>query len=69
MFNGIEVMFRNAHVTVKYVLFKSNCVDLYDSLFWVLGSSEVDKFYTIWRKCLRGLLVVPLRTHSKYMPT
>ena len=46
-FHGIEVMFRNAHVTVKYAPFKSHCMDLYGSWFWVLGSSKVDKFYTI----------------------
>ena len=68
MFNGIEVMFRNAHFTVKYALVKSYCMDLYGSLFWVFGSSKVNKFYTSWRKCLRRLIGVPLKTHSKYIP-
>ena len=60
-------MFRNAHVAMKYALFKSYRMDLYGSLFWVLGSGKVDKFYTIWRKCPRRLIGVPLKTHSKHI--
>ena len=32
-FNSIEVIFGKAHVTVKYKLFQSYCMDLYGSLF------------------------------------
>ena len=67
-FNGIDVLFRHAHVDVKYRLFKTYCMDLYGSIFWVLDNIKVEKFYIMWRKCLRKLYGLPCRTHSKYIP-
>ena len=39
-----------------------------DLLFWDLSCNTTKKFYTLWCKCIRQLLGLPVRTHSRYLP-
>ena len=41
-------------------------MSLYGCQLWSLES--LDSIYTTWRMCLRKLLNVPPRTHSRYLP-
>ena len=66
-FNGLNVIFRKASLNVKYHLFKTFCMNLYGSLFWDLSSEKVNRFYMLWRKCLRMLLDLPYCTHSRFL--
>ena len=55
-----------AYCDVKYKLLKTYCMSLYGCVLWDLGSKSMSDFYVTWRKSIRKLL--PLRTHSKYLP-
>ena len=61
-------MFRYAHDNIKYKLFKTFCMSLYGALFWDLGSKNTASFYVTWRKCIRQLMNLPYRTHSRFLP-
>ena len=43
-------------------------MSLYGALFWDLGSKNTVKFYVTWRKCVRKLMNLPYRTHSRFLP-
>ena len=66
--NGVINLFRNAHVHVKYKLFKTFCMPLYGCVLWDYSTLAMNKFFTQWRKGIRTLLNLPVRTHSRYIP-
>ena len=66
--NGIIATFKDAYCDVKYKLIKTYCMSLYGCVLWNLGSKSMSDFYVTWRKTIRKLLRLPLRTHSKYLP-
>ena len=66
--NGIIATFKDAYCDVKYKLLKTYCMSLYGCVLWNLGSKCMSDFYVTWRKSIRKLLRLPLRTHSKYLP-
>ena len=42
-------------------------MSLYGVLFWNLGSKNTARFYVTWRKCVRQLMNLPFRTHSRFL--
>jgi len=67
-FNGILTSFPEAHVNVKYKLFKTYCMPLYGCVLWDFTSKEMSQFFTQWRKCIRRLFNLDYKTHCKYLP-
>ena len=43
-------------------------MSLYGSVLWDFSSSYVNVFNTEWRKCIRRLYVLPIRTHNALLP-
>ena len=66
-FNYLMATFSECKYEIKYKLFKTFCMDLYGCVLWNLSSKCINRLYTIWRKCMRQLLGVPYRTHSKFL--
>ena len=51
-----------------YQLFNVHCMSAYGSVLWDFSSQGVNAFYTAWRKSIRRLLRLPLRTHNELLP-
>ena len=47
-------------------LFTTYCNSYYGSPLWNL--SQIDEIHVTWRKCIRRILHLPVRTHSRYIP-
>ena len=43
-------------------------MSLYGSVLWDFSSSYVNVFNTEWRKCIRSLYALPIRTHNALLP-
>ena len=66
--NTIKASFSYADVEILYKLLKSYCMPLYGCVLWDFSKKDVIKFFTTWRKCVRHLLNLPQRTHSRLLP-
>jgi hypothetical protein len=66
--NMVYAYFKHLHMDGKYTLFTSYCMSLYGSQLWDYSSNECDKFYVAWRKAVRKLFGLPLRTHCILLP-
>jgi hypothetical protein len=62
--NHVIAQISRANTQIKYKLFKSFCMPLYGCQIWDLSCKSIKSFYVAWRKCLRKLLQIPLRTHN-----
>ena len=40
---------------------------LYGSVLWDLSCTDINKFYTAWRKCIRRISNISSRTHCRYL--
>ena len=67
-FNTMISTFECCSYHVKYKLFKSHCMSLYDSVLCDLSSKHILRLYTTWRKCLRELLKITHVAHCEYLP-
>ena len=54
---------------IRSSLFRSYCTSFYGSPLWNLNNNDIQRFYTVWRKCIRRLWGIPYRTRSKYLAT
>ena len=66
-FNGIAYSFPKAVSKVKYTLFKTYCMSLYNCVLWDFNKNEFNKFQVQWRKSIRKLLNIPIRTHNNLL--
>ena len=41
----------------------------YGSVLWDLSCTDINMFYTAWRKCIRRILNISSRTHCRYLNT
>jgi hypothetical protein len=60
--------FKWLHPTAKYALFKSFCMPLYGCVLWDYAHPSMERFHVAWRKAIRALLGLPLRTHCALLP-
>ena len=60
--------FSYCSVEVRRKLFLSFCTSFYGICLLDLQSKEFDNFYTAWRKVVRKVFNVPVRTHSRLLP-
>ena len=65
--NMIMTHFAYVDFDVRYKLFKSYCMPLYGSVIWNYSGSNIQRFYTTWRKCIRRILGVPNTTHCNIL--
>ena len=66
--NMILRHFRWLRPDALYLLFKAYCMPLYGSILWDLSHTSIERFYVSWRKALRRLFRLPLRTHGYLLP-
>ena len=66
-FNLMMAQFSNAQFNVKYCLFKSFCMSMYGSNLWDLSSKDMSIIFVAWRKCIRRLLDLSPRAHSRLL--
>ena len=67
-FNYCNAIYRSCYSFVKYKLFVQNCGSLYGSQLWPLWHSNMQHFYTQWRKAVRKIMWISPRTHCRYLP-
>ena len=67
-FNYIMSCFNFCAYDVKYCLFKTYCMSLYGSVLWDMSGKYIEKFFVVWRKCMRKLLNLDYKSRSKYLP-
>lgn len=65
--NMISAHFRLLPPDITYALFKTYCMPLYGCQLLDLDNTSVDRLFTTWRKCIRSLLKLPTRTHSRFL--
>ena len=66
--NMLITQFGNVDTSVKYSLMKTFCMSLYGSSLWNYENIKImQRFLIAWRKCLKRLLDISVKTHSKYL--
>ena len=48
-------------------VFNSQCCHYYGSAAWNLADNNVSQFYTMYNKCVRRLLDLPYKTHTRFL--
>jgi len=66
--NSILANFNFVSNDVKLKLFFSQCAHLYGCQAWNLGDKCVSRFYTMYNQCIRRVLKLPYRTHTRLLP-
>jgi hypothetical protein len=66
--NTIKSLYKHCSVDVLCSLFKSYCTSFYGSPLWHLGCAEFDELYICYKKCIKHLLGLNMRTRSMYLP-
>jgi hypothetical protein len=61
-------LFKHASSRVRYNLFKSFCMSLHGSQLWDYSSKYTEHFFTAWRKCVRQIWRLHVRTHNALLP-
>jgi hypothetical protein len=62
--NMLKAHFSRVPHDTAYVLFKTYCMPLYGCVLLDLNDRSMERLFVTWRKCIRSLLALPLRTHS-----
>lgn len=63
--NSLVFRFRRCSLDVIRHLFCTYCTSYYGSPLW--DHSALDSFSSFWRKCIRRILELPPRTHSRFI--
>ena len=66
--NSVLAYFRFCNSNTKFELVMSYCTSFYGSCLLNLQDKSVDTFYVTWRKAIRRILGVPLKTLCKMLP-
>lgn len=66
--NMLKAHFVTLPYDVMYALFKTYCMPLYGVQMLDFEDRTAEKLFLTWRKCIRSILCLPPRTHSKYLP-
>ena len=66
--NGKLAKLRFVSRKVIMKLFSSRCAHFYGCQAWCLDDKNISMFYTMCNLCVRRLLQVPYRTHTKLIP-
>ena len=66
--NVLRSNFYALDVESKIKLFNSQCMSLYGCELWNLEDVGICRIEITWRKCIKSLLGLPMRTRSKLLP-
>ena len=66
--NGILANFNYVSVDVKLKLLGSQCAHFYGCQAWNLNDNNIQQFYSMYNQCVRRLLQLPYRTHTRLIP-
>ena len=67
--NSLKATFPNVSREIKYKLFKTFCMSVYDSILGDYNSKTINTFLIAWRKSIRYLLLqLPYKCRSSYLP-
>ena len=66
--NGILANFNYVSIDVKLKLFSSQCAHFYGCQAWNLSDNNIQQFYAMYNQCVRRLLQLPYRTHTRLIP-
>ena len=66
--NVLRSNFYALDVESKIKLFNSQCMSLYGCELWNLEDVGICRLEITWRKCIKSLLGLPMRTRSKLLP-
>ncbi len=53
---------------VKTSLFETFCTSFYGSVLWPMNHNSLNRLYVLWRKIIRRIWSLPLRTHCNLLP-
>ena len=67
--NELRAEFNLLPCNVKSQLFTTFCLDAYGSQIWNFDSNMVDPYFIAWRKSIRMLWSLPLRSHCNLLPS
>ena len=63
--NYLMADFLNAHSSTLSVLYNSYCMNVYGSQLWCFNDyKSVERFYIAWRKTIRRIWRIDVRTHN-----
>ena len=63
--NNLMADFLNAHSSTLSVLYNSYCMNVYGSQLWCFNDyKSVERFYIAWRKTIRRIWRIDIRTHN-----
>ena len=66
--NSLVCNFGFCNIKTKRQLFISFCTSFYGVCLWNLQDKHVKEFYVTWRKGIRKLFNLPIRTHCNLLP-
>lgn len=66
--NCLLCNFGQAPSDILAALFNSQCCHLYGCQAWQLGDKSTIGFITMWNRCVRRVLSLPYRTHTRFLP-
>ena len=49
-------------------IFNSQCCHFYGAQAWLLSDPAVNRFHTMYNRCLRRIFQLPATTHTRYLP-
>ena len=49
-------------------VFGSQCCHFYGTSAWMLNDRNISQFHTMYNRCVRRILKLPFRTHTRYLP-
>ena len=65
--NMVKTHFKQIPAHVMYHLFKTYCMPMYGSQLWDYSNDAVNAYFISWRKAIRYVLNLPIRTHCKLL--
>lgn len=66
--NMVMAFFGHASAERRYFLFKTFCMSMYGFQFWDMTSRHIQNLFIAWRKCVRRIMKLPVRTHNNLIP-
>ena len=64
--NSVTVNLAGMSDQVIMQVFNSQCCHYYGSAAWNLTDKHVSQFYAMYNKCVRRLLNLPYKTHTRF---
>ena len=63
--NNLLADFSHCDSKTLSVLYRTYCMNVYNSQIWAFNKNCLNKFYVAWRKAIRRIWNLPYRTHKQ----